>query len=189
LNQLRELQRKSNDIAQEVQTLIRTLEFLRQGAIEHTRVDGSGYCPWPADIITPSHTSTGPIFWDEINHAGAPGVGDPSYASNNVQGPLAENIVPSDELLLATASSNVDIPTAMHNAQSTYRNSNKRYRCQCGGGTERKSDMKRHLQSALSRVSPQFSCVCGERFTREDVRKNHEKKCSKILEVPNTFLV
>ena len=92
---------------------------------------------------------------------------------------LAGNNAPSNESLhpsQSTMSSDVDMPTAMNSVKCYYRNGTKRYRCQCGGETERIGDMKRHLKSG-NHLSPQFDCVCGRRFTRKDGRKSHQKKC------------
>ena len=176
LNRLEELQRQFDDIAQEVQVLNRSLSLVRQGAIEHRIVDGPGYLPWPADI-TPSYTTTASIFGDDANSADTP-VSVTSYAGNS-RGQLAQDNALSDEWLSAsqsTMSSDVNIQIPMHNVSIFYRNGTKRYRCQCGGETERKGDMRRHLKGG-NHLPPQFACVCGRRFTRKDVRNTHEKKC------------
>jgi hypothetical protein len=93
LNRLGELQRKFDDISQEIQALNLSLN-VRQGVIGDTIVDGSEYLPWPADI-TPSYTTTTSIFGDDVNRADTP-ITDTSYASNGHSW-LAENNAPSNE--------------------------------------------------------------------------------------------
>ena len=174
MNRLEELQRKSDDIAQETQALNRSLDLIRQGSIERTRVDGSGHCRWPADTA-PSHTSTGPILWDGVNHADVP-IGDTLYA-----GPLAKDNGPGN------APSDMDISTAMDNVPSFYRSGTKHYRC-CGREIKGDSDMRRHLRTGLKHSLPQFACACGRTYTRKDARTSHEKKCRKKLEAPDALL-
>ena len=162
-----------------------SLNLIRQGAIGDT-IDGSGYLPWPADI-TPSYTTTASIIGADVNRADTP-ITDTSYAGNS-HTQLAQDNAPSNEWLYAsqgTTSSDVDIPTAMNNITSFYRNGTKRYRCQCGSETERIADMKRHLKSG-SHLSPQFACICGRMFTRKDGRKSHQKRCHRI-EAQDAFL-
>jgi hypothetical protein len=186
LNCLEELQRKSNNIARQMQQLNRRLEFLRLAEIERTRVHDSGYRPCPAEI---SHVPTASIFGD-VNRAGAPIV-DASYAGNS-HARFPEDNEPDSEWLHAsrnTMTSDVDIPlptVTLDNVSIIDRNGTKYYRCPCGSETDRKSGMTRHLKSK-KHLSPQFPCVCGGRFTRKDTLKNHEKKCRKVIEAQNVL--
>ena len=166
-----------NVIAQEMRPMNHSPDFIRQGTIDNTRMNGSEYPSWLTDM-TPTYTTA--------NCAGPP-IGNALYAINSHLRSAQDN-APSNEWLASrsTISSDVDIPTAMNNITSFYRNGSKRYRCQCGSETERIADMKRHLKSR-SHLSPQFACICGRMFTRKDGRKSHQKRCHRI-EAQDAFL-
>jgi hypothetical protein len=205
LNHVRKLQQKFDDIAQEMHALMRSLDLLRQGALEDTTVD-----PPSPDVIAQEMQATnrssdllrqGTI--DDTRMDGSkyppwPTDMTPGYTTTNCAGPPISNALyagyshlPSAEdnapslASQSTISSDVDIPAAMNSVTCFYRNGTKRYRCQCGSETERIGDMKRHLKSG-NHLSPQFACFCGRRFTRKDGRKTHQKKYHK-MEAPDAF--
>ena len=186
MNRLEELERKSDDIAREKQELTGTLELLRQGEIDRMRVHGSRYLPWVVDITFP-HAPTASVSGN-VNRAGAPIV-DTAHASNS-HALLPEENEPNNERLYAsqnTMSSDVDIPTVtMDDVSIIDQDGTKRYHCPCGSETNRKSGMMRHLKSK-KHLSPQFPCVCGGRFTRQDTLKSHEKKCRRIIKAQNVL--
>ena len=167
-----------------MQQINRRLEFLRQAEIERMRVHDSGYRPCPAKI---SYAPTASILGD-VNRAGAPIV-NASYAGNSHARFQEVNEPDSDRVYASqnTMSSDVDIPlptVTLDNVSIIDRNGTKYYRCPCGSETVRTSSMTRHLKSR-KHLPPQFPCVCGKRFTREDTLKNHAKKGCKVIEAQN----
>jgi len=173
LGVLGELEQKSDYVAREMQAL----NLRRQEALEQMRVD-SWVFPLPPAEFAPLGTSLMSISGDAL-YAGDSqtlladsGTGGPSIGSSHVS--------------LRTTFLDEDAPATAHTPLSfstINRNEKKRYRCQCGTETTRRSDMRRHQKYGRVHHSlPQFVCVCGRKYTRKDSHQNHKKECRGALQ-------
>lgn len=166
MNRLEEVQR-------EHQELYCTLERLTQGEMEF-----NGYPPWPqgqADM-TFSHA---PLAAPDITFSHAPPAPDAAFPyapPTDTGSPTADVGAQLPEDNHGTMSC---IPVTMDDLVVIEHNGTvpQRYRCPSPCGSEMdKSGVKRHLKSK-KHLPPQFPCVCGKRFTRNDTLKPHKRKC------------